>query len=240
MSDNQPRPMAPDTAKRKTAEAHPMTKTSAVPIRKETVRVTLKAPPQGVTGPTAPPAPLAPSAPPVAPSPAVPSPMASSAPMAPTEAVSTSPKPPVPAPTIPLKTAAPSAPVPPSPAPTVMLTGAAAGPATKLATPAPTVRLNTPTGGAGTVPLATATGAASQQLPKATVQLTQTQPMDSPASLSQAATIRTADDDDSADSASGAVGVLSVGALVAALILLGVQLATSSIWVDGEWGKLFE
>ena len=89
------------------------------------------------------------------------------------------------------------------------------------------------------MPLATATGAASQQLPKATVQLTQTQPMDSPASLSQAATIRTADDDDS-ESGSGAVGALSVGALVAALILLGVQLATTSIWVDGEWGKLFE
>lgn len=235
MSDNQPKPMAPDTAKRKTAASHPMTKTSAVPIRKETVRVTLKAPPQGVTGPTAPPAPLAPSAPPVAPSP-----MASSAPMAPTAAIPTSPKPPVPAPTIPLKTAAPSTPVPPAPAPTVMLTGAAAGPATKLATPAPTVRLNTPTGGAGTVPLATATGAASQQLPKATVQLAQTQPMDSPASLSQAATIRTADDDDSAESGAGAVGALSVGALVAALILLGVQLATSSVWVDGEWGKLFE
>jgi len=95
-----------------------------------------------------------------------------------------------------------------------------------------------PTGGASSVPLTT--GAASQQLPKATVQLTQTQPMDSAASHSQAATIRTADDDDASESDGGSVAALSVGALVAALILLGVQLSTTSIWVDGEWGRLFE
>ncbi|NWK56609.1 hypothetical protein HW115_13385 [Verrucomicrobiaceae bacterium N1E253] len=213
--DNKPKTITGDSA--------PMTKTSAVPIRKETVRVTLKAPPQGAKGPTAPPAPLTP----------------------PTGAVPTSPKPPAPAPTIPLKTSGPATAVPPAPAPTVKLqTGGATGPATKLATPAPTVRLNTPGGsGPGTVPLTggPATGAASQQLPKATVQLTQTQPMDAPATPSQAATIRTADDDDaSSEEGEGAAAALSVVSLVAALIVLGVQLATASIWVDGEWGRLFE
>ena len=206
-------------------EPKPMTKTSAVPIRKETVRVTLKAPPQGGTGPTAPPAPL------TAPAPLTP----------PTGAVPTSPKPPTPAPMVPIQTPpVPSGVVPPAPAPTVRLqTGVGVGPATKLAAPAPTVRLNTPTGGLGTVPLAT--GSASQQLPKATVQLTQTQPMDSPSTPSQAATIRTADDDDSSSNAGeGAVVALSVVALVASLILLAVQLSTASIWVEGEWGKLFE
>lgn len=211
MSDN-------EESKTKTGESQPMTKTSAVPIRKETVRVTLKAPPQGAKGPTAPPAPFTP----------------------PTGAVPTSPKPPAPAPTIPLKTASPSAPVPPAPAPTVKLqTGPGSGPAPQMATPAPTVKLNTPGGGPGTVPLAT--GPASQQLPKATVQLTQTQPMDAPATPSQAATIHTADDDDaSSEGGEGAITGLSVVSLVAALVVLGVQLATASIWVDGDWARLFE
>lgn len=196
-------------------QAQPMTKTSAVPIRKETVRVTLKAPPQGGKGPTAPPAPLTP----------------------PTGAVPTSPKPAVPAPSAPLKSPgappAPTAPagaVPPTPAPTVKLqTGAAAGPATKLATPAPTVPLNTP-----------GAGGASQQLPKATVQLAQTQPMEGAHTPSQAATILTADDDDSSEGEEGLIPPLSIACAVAALIVLGLQLATASIWVEGEWGKLFE
>ena len=84
------------------------------------------------------------------------------------------------------------------------------------------------------------TGAASQPLPKATVQLTQTQPMDHPTTPSQAATIRTADDDDSSSGGGGLLTGLSVVSMVAALVILGVQLATSSIWVNGEWGKLFE
>lgn len=207
--------------KTKTGESQPMTKTSAVPIRKETVRVTLKAPPQGGTGPTAPPAPMTP----------------------PTGAVPTSPKPPAPAPTVPLKTSGPGSAVPPAPAPTVKLqTGPASGPATKLATPAPTVKLSTPGAGGGTGPgtVPLATGPASQQLPKATVQLSQTQPMDAPATPSQAATIHTADDDGAPDDGEGAANVLSIVSLVAALIVLGVQLATASIWIEGDWARLFE
>lgn len=87
-----------------------------------------------------------------------------------------------------------------------------------------------------------ATGPASQQLPKATVQLTQTQPMDSPTSTpSQAATIRTADDDDSsAEAGEGAVMAFSVVSLVAALIVLGCQLATANIWLEGEWARILD
>ena len=191
----------------------PMKKTSAVPLRKETVRVTLKATPEGKAG--------AAPAPPTAPS---------------------SPKPPAPAPapTIPLKSTGPGTAKPPAPAPTVMLRGGAAS--IGIPAPAPTVKLNTGTSGPGTVALAgSSTGAASQPLPKATVQLQQTQPMGSPSTPSQAATIRTAVDDDSDGNASeGAASALSVVALVAALVVLGVQLATANIWVDGSWGKLFE
>ncbi|MGB0774805.1 MAG: hypothetical protein ACPGUY_03095 [Akkermansiaceae bacterium] len=181
----------------------PMKKTSAVPLRKETVRVTLKSTPEDSKAP----------APPAAP------------------------KPPAPAPTIPLKTSGPAT-TPPAPAPTVPLK--AGGAPTKPAAPAPTVQLSTPGAtGPGTVPLA---GGASQPLPKATVQLQQTQPMGAPASPSQAATIRTADDDDGASNeGEGAATGLAVVALVVALIVLGVQIMTANIWIEdaGGWGKLF-
>lgn len=91
----------------------PMKKTSAVPLKKETVRVTLK------SEPTKPDAPKPPSA------------SASAAPSAP--------KPPAPAPTIPLKTA-PAAPRPaggaPAPAPTIPLKTAPAAASKPLATAA--------------------------------------------------------------------------------------------------------
>jgi hypothetical protein len=183
----------------------PMKKTSAVPLRKETVRVTLKADPKDSSAPKPP------------------SPPAGG--------------PPAPAPTIPLKTSGPGAPKPPSPAPTVQLQSGASS--TKPAAPAPTVKLNTP---AATTPVTQPlTGGSSQPLPKATVQLQQTQSLGSATGTpSQAATIRTAEDDDADAGEDGASTALSVVALIAALIVLGVQLSTASIWVDGEWGKLFE
>ena len=187
----------------------PMKKTSAVPLRKETVRVTLKATPQDRPAPTAP-------------------------------AVPGRPTPPAPAPTIPLKTSGPGTVKPPAQVPTVPLQG---GPAPRPAppAPAPTVKLNMPSStGSGTAALTGgAAGVSSQPLPKATVQLQQTQQMGAPASPSQAATIRTADDDDSANKEDGVASALSVVALVAALIVLGVQRATASIWVEGDWGRLF-
>lgn len=194
----------------------PMKKTSAVPLRKETVRVTLKATPQDKSVPPAPVSPPAPSGS----------------------------RPPAPAPTIPLKTSGPGTTKPPAPAPTVMLTG---GSVTKPASPAPTVRLNLPGAtGPGTVALTGGSaGVSSQPLPKATVQLQQTQPMGAMAAPSQAATIRTADDDDSAGNEDGVATALSVVALIAALIVLGVQLGTAGIWVHDApqnpgWGQLFE
>lgn len=191
----------------------PMKKTSAVPLRKETVRVTLKSTPDGSKAPDAPKV--------------------------------GAPKPPAPAPTIPLKTAGPGTAKPSVPAPTVQLqTGQAT---TKPATPAPTVKLNTPasTSGPGTVPLATG-GGSSQPLPKATVQLQQTQPMEASATPSQAATIRTAEEDDAADAKTEViVSVLSIAALVIALVVFGLQLGTASIWVHDApqnpgWAQLFE
>jgi len=187
----------------------PMKKTSAVPLRKETVRVTLKATPDSGAGSDSPPAP---------------------------------------APTIPLNKPGTGAPSVPAPAPTVKLQTGAPTPtlrpqtATKTPEPAPTVKLDTP----GT---SSPTGSSSQPLPKATVQLDQSQPMGAPTELagtpSQAPTI-VAVDDAAARKEEGSAAVLSVVALVAALILLGVQLGTTNIWVNDEtqenpgWGRLFE
>jgi hypothetical protein len=201
----------------------PSKQTSSVPLKKETVRVTLKAadapmaPPPAVAGDqgtaAAPPAPSVPK-PPTAQAGA-----------------------PTPAPTIPLKTAAGTAPT--KPAPTI-----------KLATPtgagAPTIQLKSPTapakppaeaeGGAPTQP-----GGQSVQLPKATVQLQPTQPLSSAGapSMSQAATIRTEDDEEEEGADTIAV-VLSILGFVAAIAVLGFQIMTASIWVDGEWDRLIQ
>jgi hypothetical protein len=79
------------------------------------------------------------------------------------------------------------------------------------------------------------------QLPKATVQLQPTQPLGSTGSpsLSQAATIRTEDDEEEAAPDTVAV-VLSILGFVAALVVLGMQFMTASIWVDGQWDKLIQ
>ena len=189
----------------------PTKKTSAVPLRKETVRVTLKATPDGNGSAGAPPAP---------------------------------------APTIPLSKPATGAPSVPAPAPTVKLqSGAPTSPLapttteqTKTPAPAPTVKLNAP----GT---SAPTGASSQPLPQATVELQKSQPMGAPTAPlgapSQAPTI-VAVDEEAAKREEGSAAVLSVIAMVAALILLGVQLGTANIWVNDEtnespgWGRLFE
>ena len=120
----------------------PMKKTSAVPLKKETVRVTLKATPEG-------------EAPPQAPAVARPAD-----------------KPPAPAPTIPLKTAQPSnAPRPAAPAPTVQLKtpGTIAPKTTPLKTQplTPTITPGAPAGPGGTQALPKATvqlGSATQAL----------------------------------------------------------------------------
>ena len=202
MSDEKPAPRPPA----------PMKRTSAVPIKKETVRVSLKADPQTPRSP-APPPPMTTSAapPPSVGAAAVPPPPAPGA-GAPTAGVS---------PTVSLKS--PSAPVAPSgmpapppaigagpgapPAPTPMpSTGVAPAPApTTGSTPAPTIALRAPgaaaapgapgaapapapTGGPATVPLtttappATAPASPTMEPAQATVNLQSTQQLGSPAS----------------------------------------------------------
>jgi hypothetical protein len=186
--------------------------TSTIPLKKETVRVTLKASD-------------APPAAPGAPKPPMPS------------GISAPPAPSVAAPTV---GGAPR-PTAPAPAPTIALrpAGAPGAPA-----PAPTIRLNTAPGpGAPTVALKTAPlGAPAGQtvsLPKATVQLQPpTQPLGTAGpSLTQAATIRTADDEEEGAGSSMAANVLSILGFLAAAAVLVLQSMTVNLW-DG-WGKLF-
>lgn len=129
MSEDDKQPPKPPT---------PMKKTSAVPLKKETVRVTLKATPESGEAPK-PPAPTA---------------------------ARQGDSPPAPAPTIPLRTAGPPAPTtsrPAAPAPTVQLRAPGAGIAPKT-TPLKTQPLSSP---AGTQALPKATvqlGSATQAL----------------------------------------------------------------------------
>ncbi|WP_193212506.1 hypothetical protein [Luteolibacter marinus] len=185
--------------------------TSTIPLKKETVRVTLKAsdaPPAAPGAPSVPKPTLAPTAPP--------------APSAPAPSVG-APKAPAPAPTIALRPAgAPSAPA-----------------------PAPTIKLNTPTGAGApgvalkTAPLGGAPAAGpTVSLPKATVQLQPpTQPIGtSGPSLSQAATIHTADDEEE-ESGSMAANVLSILGFLGAAAVLVIQFMTVNVW--GTIGDLF-
>ena len=158
-----------------------------------------------------------------------------------------------PAPTIPLKSASA-----PAPAPTIPLkpaSGASGAPAP--AAPAPTVQLKAPGASSApkTTPLKTQPlsvgGAAgeTQELPKATVQLgAATQALGAPTALSagQAATLHTAGagEDEEPDTLAN---ILSIVAFVFALAVLGLQLSTTSKWVnypDSDkgpgWGALIE
>lgn len=204
----------------------PSKQTSSVPLKKETVRVTLKAADAPMAPPPAVAGEIQSSAPPVVPP-------APSVPRPPTAQVGPAP---APAPTIPLKTAS-GGPVG-KPAPTIRLatpTGAGA-PTIQLKSPSIPVRPAPVGGGEPTQP-----GGPSVQLPKATVQLQPTQPLHSagPPSMSQAATIRTADDEEEATVDTVSV-VLSILGFVAAIAVLGFQIMTANIWVEGEWDRLIQ
>lgn len=199
----------------------PSKQTSSVPLKKETVRVTLKAA-------DAPPAATLPGGAPV-----VRPPTPGGAPTAPSVGIRP------PAPTIPLRPA--GAPTVPGagPAPTIPLRPAGA-PTAPGAGPAPTIPLRT--AGAATLPGA-GPGVA---LPKATVQLqAPTQPLGTgrPA-LTQSATLQLDDEEEGA--ASGVATALSVVGFIAALAVLAFQLMISSTWINaednaekGSWGQLF-
>lgn len=205
----------------------PSKQTSSVPLKKETVRVTLKA----ADAPSASPAGAPPA--PAAPKPTMSAPKPPTAASKPPTATAPGGAPPAPAPTIPLKTAgAPAAGGPPAPAPTIKLNTAPA------AAGAPTVALKS----AGAP---TAAGAPSVALPKATVQLQPpTQPMGTGAPMTQAATMQA--DDEEEDGANPVVMALSVIGLLGAAAVLFFQVSTASIWINaednsaqGEWSQLF-
>ncbi len=207
----------------------PSKQTSSIPLKKETVRVTLKAadaPPAAPTVgiPTAPAVrPPVPTAPPVA-----------GAPTAPPVATAPGAPRPAPAPTIPLKTTgAPSA---PKPAPTIRLSPSPTAPAVPGAATAPAAKPALP---------GAATGASTIALPKATVQLqAPSAPLGS--SLPTATYTSAADDDEDDAPEPAIVGILSGVGLVAALVVLGFQLSIANTWVNAEdmqepgWGQLFK
>jgi hypothetical protein len=177
----------------------PSKQTSSVPLRKETVRVTLKAA-------DAPPA--VPSATvQIAPSPRPTVPMGP-----PTPTVGGAPRPPAPAPTIPLRTAGPK---PMAPAPTIRLA--------PTASPASPTRAIPPS--AGSPP--------TIALPKATVQLQPpTVPLGTSIPSASALTNTVAEDEEEESDASAIVTVLSGLGLVAAVVVLAFQLMTANTWIS--------
>jgi hypothetical protein len=253
-----------------------MRKTSSVPLRKETVRVTLKSTPAGAK-PVAPaPATKASMSMPTSMTPdtaqhstkspsshnpdipgvtsAVPlkqetmrvtlkAEVGPKSPTPPAASAPSAPKMPAPAPTIPLGGGAPRM---PAPAPTIPLGGGAP----RIAAPAPTVSLNVgpSVGGPATIPLATQPlGNASQPLPKATVQLQQTQELTQQGVVTpgeQSPTIQTVvDGESSADRASNGETILAVAAFLLSLFLLFSQFQRAGIWIDehedGSYGAIF-
>ncbi len=198
----------------------PSKQTSSVPLKKETVRVTLKA----ADAPPAVPSATVPLAPPVRP------PVPGGAPPTPT-AVSGAPRPTAPAPTIPLRTA--GAPTAASPAPTIRLATSAAPIGTGALKPA----------GAPSLPGGTPT------LPKATVQLQPpTQPLGTSfPTASQAATLRVEEDEEETEAHAGVTKILAGVGFAAALALLAFQLMLANTWISvednprtGDWSQLLE
>lgn len=199
----------------------PSKQTSSVPLKKETVRVTLKA----ADAPPAVPSATVPMAPPVRPP--VPG-----GPPTPTAPAAGAPRPTAPAPTIPLRTAG----APGAPAPTIPLRTAGAPPSG----PAPTIPLRT-AGAAPTAPGGTPT------LPKATVQLqAPTQPLGTSAPLASSVSLKVEDEEEAGEN-EGVVKILAGVGFAAALAVLAFQLKLANTWISvednpktGDWSQLFE
>ena len=199
MSENEKQPPAPSK------------QTSSVPLKKETVRVTLKA----ADAPPASPVATVPGAAPVRP----PTP---------------SEPPPPPVPTAPMVSGAPR---PFAPAPTIALKPAGSGggpaPTIRLATS------TAPVGGARTIALKTATqpvgGTPTPSLPKATVQLqAPTQPLSAATmSASQMATLKM-DEEEEEEGGGGMLKILSVFGFLAACVVLYFQYEISNTWINAE------
>lgn len=193
----------------------PTKKTSAVPLKKETVRVTLKAPDTATPPPSAAPAPSAPSAPAAAAPSAPPAPKPMAPPTASAPAASAAPAP-APAPTVALKTAsAPLGSGAPAPAPTVALRTGAAPASSPLKTQ----------------PL---TGTGTTQLPKATVPLGGSPQLGAAPGLG-AGTGTIAGFDEEEDEGNPTITtVLSIFALLAACGALVFQFTISKTWADAS------
>ena len=210
----------------------PSKQTSSVPLKKETVRVTLKAAdaPPAVPSATVPLAP--PARPPVRP-PVVGGPPTPTAP-APTIPLRTVGKPGMaPAPTIRLASAAPTAPTAPT-------AGARTQPG-KL--PERTIRLASAAPTAALRP-----GGITPTLPKATVQLQPpTQPLGTAfPSSSQAATFKV-EEEEEVEANAGVVNILASVGMAAALVVLALQLLQAKVWIGVEdnpkvnqWTQLFD
>lgn len=182
----------------------PSKQTSSVPLKKETVRVTLKAA----------------DAPPAAPIASVPGAPAVKPPTPPTAPpVAGAPRPPAPAPTIALKPA--GAPTAPGGAPTIRLATSTAP------VGAPTIALKTATGplsagGAPSLPKATV------QLQAPTQPLSPTS-----GSVSQMATFEMGDDEEESG-VGGFVKFLSIVGFIAACVLFYFQFDIAKTWIDAE------
>ena len=192
----------------------PSTKTSAVPLKKETVRITLRA---NAPGADAPPAtvPLTPRPAPGAPS--IGGPPAPTVPLSPPPRPSMGGAPPAPS--------APTAPgAPPRPAPPVSPVGSKTIPLGATPPRPATPALARPAGAPATPG---AGGSATQPLPRATMKL----PSSSPTAAISSAPIRTtsmADDDDEVDS--GPLNIMAWVALVASLAMLFFAFASVDAW----------
>lgn len=194
----------------------PSKQTSSVPLKKETVRVTLKA----ADAPAVPSASV-PMAPPVRPPVPTAPPVAGGAP-----------RPPAPAPTIPLR---------PAGAPTV---GAPAVGAPTAMTPAPTIRLATAAPAGPKLP--GAGSPSPMALPKATVQLQPPTSLGSPMSTpSQLATVQDDDDDDERGEGLANI-LSIVGFVAALIVLvLQLMTANAWIGAEdnpqkGSWSQLMD
>ena len=205
MSENENQPPAPSK------------QTSSIPLKKETIRVTLKAsgsPPAvpsatvsmrpplvaSVVGPVRPPVPSGPATVSIA------SPKAT---VGPPTAIAGPPRPTAPAPTIPLRSA-----------------GAPA------MAPAPTIRLASSTAPTGAI--RPPGGLPSTALPKATVQLQPpTQSLGTTFPSSQAPALES-DEEEEEEAGQGLVSILSGVGFAAALIVLAFQLMTAGTWINAE------
>ncbi|WP_018971143.1 hypothetical protein [Rubritalea marina] len=258
---------SPQSAKRPEANPNIPDVTSAVPLKQETMRVTLKADPTSQTSvkpaqpgkpveqtPVAgkkPSAPVKPMTPESAAAPAAPKPPVSSVPdvtsavplKKETMAITLKADPTAktnlkaPAPQAP-KAGAPAAKPPVAGAPAAPKAPAApvAGAAPKMASPAPTIALNTPKSSAPTKPLGTP--AASQPLPQATVQLDKTQQLKKPnAPVAGASTVHVAGTTDEEEVApSKAVLYLVAACFALSLFVLFAQFSQAMVWVNEDHG----